>query len=315
MRSLTVCLLILSALALSVVAHEPIVGGKTREVRRDEGLPCYVVVSNEVHDDNKRREISIRMDKHDVSEANFARLHGHFSTMYPGQERLSVNVETAPSGGVYTTVEDWERQAAIAAGQPYKERQPKAWEKNAQGSLRRIGEMEQFSYKTEGGDMSDMKYVLVKGEDPYCHNCKRLEAGRRDSGDTTVSESRIRQEGIPCYFVRESLVMDDRRFIRLFINAEDASELNLLLLLGHFSSQHAQSEPFVIKVYTNLEQEYNLTGAILAKHFVAVIFRDSRNEVIRYRHPHEKVTTVVVHGVDIFPDIDDHRGTEWYRVP
>lgn len=46
------------------------------------------------------------------------------------------------------------------------------------------------------------------------------------------------------------------------------------------------------------------------EHFVAVLFRGGWNEVIRYRRPHGEKTTIVVRGTDVFPDLDDARGTD-----
>lgn len=322
MRSLTVCLITFAALAVAVIAYEPVAVGRLSNARRGQELPCYVVISNESHDGNTRREIETLLDKADVSEANFARLHRHFSAMYPDAERLTVYVKTSLNFtiGNYKTVEDVEALRAISAGGSYV-RKPKIWEKDAQGVLVRIGRMEKFGYKVEGGDMGDMKYVLVKGEDPYCHDCKRVGT---DIGATPVtgrSEPGKTQDYVPCYFVIKDSVVDHQRFIRVFINAEDGSESTLLSLLRHFSRQHPEPEPLVIKAYTSLKQTYGFVQELgldlpaMREHFVAALFRDSGNEVIRYRHPHENVTTVVVQGLDVFPDLDDYRGTEGYRPP
>jgi hypothetical protein len=72
----------------------------------------------------------------------------------------------------------------------------------------------------------------------------------------------------------------------------------------------------VIKAFTNLRQiygfvqEFGLDLPAMREYFLAALFLDWGNEVIRYRRPQEPVTTVVVRGVDIFPQLDDYRGTE-----
>lgn len=314
MRRLTICLLTLSALALSVLAPEFANGRNVRLPNRQEGLPCYVVIHNVVREENKQREIKILIDKSDVNEAKFIQLHHHFSAMYPDVEYLSVAVNTSLNFtlGNYKTAEDIEALRAVVAGLPY-ERKPKVWEKDAQGILIRRREMEQFGYKAEGGTLKNMKYVLVKGEDPSCENCKRLESDLRHKGEVSDVKSGKAQSDVPCYFLIENFEMDDQRFIRLFINEEDGNEPNLLALLRRFSRQHPEPERFVIKVYTNPKQDSDFLVPSKGEYFGAALFRDSVNEVIRYHHPSREVKTVVVKGVDIFPKLDDYWGTERRR--
>src|SRR6266496_384694 len=298
MRSLTACLLTLSALALNVMQFEPAVGGEVRDVLRRERLPCYVVVSDEVHDDDQRRAIRIMMGKDDVNEANFVKLQRHFSALYAHDEHFRVQVCTSLNFilGNYTTVEDVERrQAGLTTN-------PKVWEKDTQGFLMREGETEEFGYKRDGGDMKDMKYVLVKGEDPDCHACERLKAELLDTRSTIPFASRKTRDELPCYFAIGDSVTNGRRLIGLFINPEDGNESNLLALLSHFSRQYPEPETLEIRVYANLKQSNDFVVQLLGDHFVpatndyfvGAIFRDSGNKVIRYRHPKEKVVTLVV---------------------
>lgn len=304
-----VCLLTLSILALSTVVHDPCASGKASDVRQGGRIPCYVVISNEVRDGDEQK-IRILIDKDDVTEAKLVRLHQHFSAMYSDVERLYVYVSTSLDFrlGNYTTVEDIERRQA---GLPPK---PKIWEKDAQGILMRTGGIEKFGYKAAGGDMSDMRYILVRGEDPDCNNCGRLEGNILDNVETAISTPGKTQNDVPCYFVMGNFEMDNRLCIGVFINAEDASELNLLSLLRHFSLRYPDSQPFVIKVYTDSEQrndfilqamgEREYFVPAMSSHFAAAIFRAAGNQVIRYRRPHETIATIVVQGVDIFPGID-----------
>lgn len=308
MRRLSACSLTLSALVLNVMQFEPTASGHLSAVRQDEGLPCYVVVSNEARGDDERREIRIVMSKDDVNQANFVKLHRHFTGLYAHVDHLRVQVHTSLNFtlGNYTTVEDMER---LQAGLPTK---PKVWEKDAQGILMRTGEVEEFGYKGEGGEMTDMKYFLIKGEDPDCHNCKRLDDEIRGQVITGMADPRKTQDRrVPCYFAFGNSTKDGQRIIGVLINAEDGSEANLRALLNNFSRQYAKPGPLVVKVYTNLKQLNDFVGLILGdysvptmrEYFVAAMFRDSGNEVIRYRLPNEKAITVVVRGVDIFPDL------------
>ncbi len=314
MRRLTICLLALSALAISVAAPEFADGRSVRLSQPKERLPCYVIISNEVREDNKRREIKVLIDKSDVNEANFVRLHRHFSAAYQDAENLSVSVHTSLNFtlGNYKTAEDIQALRAVLSGVPY-ESKPKVWEKDAQGILIRRGEVELFGYKAEGGSMKDMKYVLVKGEDPSCENCKRLEVDLRDGGETRDAKPGKAQSDLPCYFVITNFEMEGQRFIRLFINAEDGNEPNLLALLRLFSQQHPGPERLVIKVYTNPKQDSDFLVPGKVEYFSAALFRDSVNEVMRYRHPGTEVKTVVFKGVDVFPKLDDYWGTERRR--
>src|SRR6266498_3006330 len=95
MRNITICSLALSALTLSVVAHERADGGKGGRVREDQVIPCYVVISNIESEDNERRRISVLMDKSDVNEENFIKLQHYFSSMYPNVELLNVHIQTS----------------------------------------------------------------------------------------------------------------------------------------------------------------------------------------------------------------------------
>ena len=158
----------------------------------------------------------------------------------------------------------------------------------------------EIGYKSEGGEM---KYVLVKGEDPNCNDCKKL------TGPTV--ERRWEERAVPCYFQIENSVVNGRRLIRLFMNAEDSTEAKLIALLRRFSE--AYSEPLAINVYTDIKQAYDFALSItgerilpsMREYFVAVLFRESGNEVIRYRRPQRKIATVVVNGLDIFPKLNE----------
>ncbi len=94
----------------------------------------------------------------------------------------------------------------------------------------RQGEIEKFGYKAEGGDIRDMKYVLVKGEDSECRNCKKLEVEhpRMKAAD---GPDRSKTKDVLCYFVIGDSMIDGRRFLGVFINAEDGTEPSLLALL------------------------------------------------------------------------------------
>ncbi|MGH9427635.1 MAG: hypothetical protein ACRD2L_15195, partial [Terriglobia bacterium] len=144
--------------------------------------------------------------------------------------------------------------------------------------------------------------------------CKRLKDELLDYQRTPLPQRRETQNGVPCYFEFGNYLMDGRRYLGLFINAEDGNEPNLRALLRHVSGRYHEPEPLMISVYTNLRQlqdflvptlgqDYFEPG--LSAYFAAAIFRASGSEVIRYRYPHDKVITVVVQGVDTFPPLRD----------
>jgi len=306
MRRLSAILLIISALVINILQVEPATGG-SNVVAAENVIPCYVVVSDEIRDNDELREITILMSSEDVTEVNFFRLHRHFAVIYPHVKRLSVYVHTSFSFtlGNYPTVEEVERRKADL---PTK---PKVWEKDAQGILIRTDEMEKFGYKGEGGDIRDMKYVLLRGEEPDCNNCERLVSKSSSGATAAMADFRKGREDSPCYFMFANSVRNNRRVIGLFINANDGTEANLRVLLRAFSRRYGKTEPLAIKVYTNLKQKSDFVAPILGDYvvqamyedFSAVLFRDSNDEVIRYRRPNEKVITVVVRGIDIFPDL------------
>jgi hypothetical protein len=97
----------------------------------------------------------------------------------------------------------------------------------------------------------------------------------------------------------------------VFINSEDGGEANLRALLDNFSRQYVDPDRLAIRVYTNVKQRNDFASLILGdyvaptmpEYFVAAIFRDSGNEVIRYRPPNGAVITVLVRGRDIFPNL------------
>ncbi len=314
MRNITICSLALSALTLSVVAHERADGGKGGRVREDQVIPCYVVISNIESEDNERRRISVLMDKSDVNEENFIKLQHYFSSMYPNVELLNVHIQTSLNFrlGNYTTTEDSNALRAALAGLPYV-RKPKIWEKDAQGFLSRDGETEKFGYKGEGGDLSDMKYVLIKGEDPHCGSCKRLETYVTNFTAEKASAPKRTDGSVSCYFELGNVVMNNRRFIRLLINKEDGNEPNLKGLLRHFVRQYTEPDALVIKVYTDLAQDQDFVAPVVNRYFVAALFRANGNEAIRYQRPHEQASTLVVQGVDIFPSLDNYLETEGRR--
>jgi len=306
MRSLTICLLVLIALVMSVVAYEPTARRKVSLRNPQNDLPCFVVVSNHL-DKDVGRAIKILMDSGDVSEESFVRLHRYFSTMYPHVKRLSVDVRTKLTWamGFIDRAEDLDLN-------PTTERKPRVWEKDAQGILTRRGETEFFRYKVEGGDLRDLKTVLVKGKDPDCLDCKNLES-EVNHAEASARE-REKNPGVPCYFVIETFVMDNVRFLRIFINGDAGNRSSLLALWKHLSGVYPNTEALTVKVYTSLDQENLLAGAE-HRYFVGGLFRNGAHEVLRYRRPREEVTTIVLQGTDIFPNLDDRRGTEGYRVP
>lgn len=305
----TVCAVALTA------APEPNSCGQVEHLRVDERLPCYVVITNTVDDNNKWRRIRILMDVADFSEGNLAKLLSCFAALYPEVEHLSVNVNTSTDFnlGNYTTAQDIEALRAVLAGRPY-EHKAKVWEKDAQGILTRDGEVEKFGYKLEGGDIRDMKYVLVKGDDSQCKGCKRLK-DNPPGAPGHASEPRVSTSDIPCFFVLGNLVLDQRRLIALFINAEEGTELKLVALLRHVSLEYPEPDRLSIRVYTDYAQSADFVVQALGdadyyvpamrEHFCAALFRESGNDVIRYRRPTEEVTTIIVRGVDISPDIEN----------
>ena len=307
MRSLAGCLVSLTVFLVTVVTHTTAAAGKLRGVNQGEGVPCYVVISDEIREGSHQREIRILMDKDDVNEMNFVNLQRHFCEKYRDVRQLSVQVNTSLDFtlGNYKTVDIERQQAGLSP-------KPKVWERGAQGILTCTRELEEFGYKADGGDMKDMKYVVVRGEDPYCKDCKRLGASL-PGAESTTGLGRKTRDGTPCYFEIGDYVVDRTRYIGVFISSEDGNEGSLLGLLRHFSQQFPEPEPLVIKVYTNFKQRNDFITAMLSvysfvpamrEYFVAVVFRDTGNEVIRYRRPHGKVRTVVVRGVDIYPNLD-----------
>jgi hypothetical protein len=306
MRSLTTCLLTLSVLALTPLLYGPNIGGKVSASREEPGLPCYVVITKGVSSDNERTDLRVLMDAADINEANLAKLQRRFTDLYPDVEHLTVYINTSLTFllGNYTTVEDVERRAA---GIPPR---PKVWEKDARAILIRNGEREEFGYKLQGDSPEGLKYVLVKGEDPYCGSCKRLERDLIEPTNDRALDHRETKEDLPCYFIIGNSVMNNRRFVRVFINSEDGDESKLRGLLRYFSQQYPEPDALVIKAYTNLEQESDFLVPSGNKYFIAGMFRTAGNEVIRYQRPYEKVITTIIRGADIFPSLDNYLETE-----
>src|SRR5262249_18596100 len=117
---------------------------------------------------------------------------------------------------------------------------------------------------------------------------------------------------VPCYFVfAGNTIIDGHRVVGVLINADDGTEANLQTLLDEFSRQYPEPEYVEIRLYANLKQANDFAWLVLGDrlaprtpgYFAAAIFRDSGNELIRYRPANGKIVTVVVRGRDIFPDL------------
>lgn len=271
---------------------------------------CFVVVSNEAYDASSR-DLRLLIRKDDATEANFVALLQYFLNHYPDAEHLQVSCETSLRFllGNYLRASDIDaiRDAAEGRVGQYK---PKVWEQDAQAVLEKEGVTVRIRYKLEGGDLRDLKCVQFMPRDPASPDCGLSEyeaLGRQARGALQAT----RDGGLPCYFSIGNREGNGGRFIALLINEADGSVENLLALLNGLAHEHPRSR-LTVRVLTSLTQVHDPFGPGMKEHFAAVLFRDGWNEVIRYRHPHEEETTVVVRGTDTFPGLDDATGSLGY---
>jgi hypothetical protein len=252
------------------------------------------------------------MRKEDATEPNYVALLQYFRARYPGAEHLRVFCETSLRFmlGSHLSQHDLDALRDALEGRPV-QYSPKVWEGDAQAVLERGAMTEQIRYKLEGGDLRDLKCVQVTPRDPDCAGCPSSQSELARSPGWAAPRP-TGGSGVPCYFLISDFELDGRRFVRLLMDAGDGSVENLVALLEHFSEKDAGTAPLVVKVLTSLDQEHNPFGPTMKEHFTAALFRDQWNEVIRYRGPGEDETSIVVRGTDVFPDLDDARGTEGY---
>jgi hypothetical protein len=188
-------------LALSIAILET-VASQVTDMRPNDVLPCFVVISNELPNDSKGREIRIMMSKGDITEANFVKLQHHFSSLYLHAAHFTIRVHTSLNFtlGNYPVLGDVER---LQAGLPAK---AKPSEKEAQGIIIHTEDADRFGYKREGGDIRDITYIHLRGDIRNCHGCKSLNGELRGETGPVLASPAGSQRMLPAISSLETLL-------------------------------------------------------------------------------------------------------------